>query len=181
MSSPRICVAQIGAPHGVRGEMRLQSFTQDPVDFASYGTLQLDNPEKKLELQSARPQKEMFLVKFKGIDDRDAAALLTNQKLYVCRDQLPLLEEQDDDTFYHIDLIGLNIRYDGAIIGRVVAVPDFGAGDLLEMRIEGQPQTTYLPFLKVFVPMIDIAKGELTITPPENFFAPPDEEPYAGQ
>jgi 16S rRNA processing protein RimM len=175
MTSSRICIAQLGAPHGVRGEMRLRSFTQVPEDFAQYGPYDLDIPGRQIKLVSARAQKDMFLVRIDGIDNRDAAALLTNQKLYVPRERLPELEE-DDDSFYHTDLIGMEVRMDGNSIGRVMAVPDFGAGDLLEIQLTQDNTTHYLPFLKVFVPEINLSERALTITPPHNFFDEPDGE-----
>jgi 16S rRNA processing protein RimM len=174
MTHSRICVAQLGAPHGVRGEMRLRSFTQVPEDFAKYGPLELETPGKMMKLISARAQRDVFLVKLEGVADRDAAALLTNQKLYVSRDQLPDLDEEEE--YYHADLIGLSIVMEGAVIGTIVAVPNFGAGDLLEMKLDGQATTHYLPFLKIFVPHVDLKAGRVIITPPHNFFDEPDDE-----
>ena len=101
----RVCVAQIGAAHGLKGEVRLRSFTQEPTDFATYGPLETEDGSRQLEVEEARFAKDHFVASFKGVDDRNAAEALRNVNLYVAREKLPAVAE--DDTFYHADLVGL--------------------------------------------------------------------------
>jgi 16S rRNA processing protein RimM len=164
----RVCVAQIGAPHGVRGEVRFRIFTEDPMAIKRYGPLESQDGTRRFEIESLRPAKQMFVARLKGIDDRDAAEQLTNLELFVARDRLP--PEDDDDTFYQADLIGLSV-YDRqeVEVGTVLAVHNFGAGDLLEVQLRsGRP--VMLPFTKAAVPVIDIAAGRMVIDPPVGTF-----------
>jgi len=101
----RVCVAQIGAAHGIRGEVRLRSFTEDPMAVASYGPLESEDGKRRFTIEAMRPAKDHFVVRLEGIGDREAAEKLTNVRLYVPREVLPPIEE--DETFYHADLVGL--------------------------------------------------------------------------
>ncbi|MCX7900635.1 MAG: ribosome maturation factor RimM, partial [Methylocystis sp.] len=136
----RILLGRFGAAHGVRGEIRLQSFTQDPLAIASYGALTDKSGARFFELTSVRPQgKEMLLVRVRGVDDRDAAQALNGVELYVAREKLP---PPDEEEFYLADLIGLRAETrDGALIGHVVAVRNFGAGDILEVAPQSGGET----------------------------------------
>lgn len=164
----RVCVAQIGAPHGVRGEVRLWVFTEDPATIADYGPLQSEDG-RSFEIASLRPAKDHFVARLKGVPDRNAAETLTNVKLYVPRNRLPAAE--DDDTFYHADLIGLDaVAADGAALGSVVAVHNFGAGDLLELKPVSGKATVLIPFTAACVPEVDIEGRRLVINPPEGTF-----------
>ena len=159
-----VCLGQIGAAHGVRGEVRLRSFTADPAAIAHYGPLRTEDG-RVLEIESLRPAKDHFVATLSGIADRDAAALLANVKLYVPRERLP--EPNEANEFYHADLIGLAVvDRGGRELGTVVAVHNFGAGDLIEVRLsEGQP-TQMLPFDQATVPEVDIAAGRLVVEIP---------------
>jgi len=127
----RILVARIGAPHGVRGEVRLFPFTQDPAALLDYAPLTDAEGRRSFTIAALRPGKDHFVARLKGIDDRTAAEALTNLDLYVPRDALP--PPEDEETFYHADLIGLAVMdAAGERIGTVVALHDFGAGDILE-------------------------------------------------
>lgn len=157
----RVCVGQIGAPHGVRGAVRLRSFTADPEAIAAYGPLETEDG-RVLEIQSLRPAKDHFVAEFLGIGDREAAAQLANTKLYVPRERLPQLVEADE--FYHADLIGLAVvDRGGAKLGTVVAVHNFGAGDLLELRLDDSSKTELIAFNEATVPAVDIAAGTIVI------------------
>jgi 16S rRNA processing protein RimM len=164
MAGGRVCLGQIGAAHGVRGEVRLRSFTAEPAAIASYGPLETEDG-RVFEIQSLRPAKEHFVATLAGIADRDAAQALVNVKLYVPRERLPQPKEADE--FYHADLIGLSVvDRTGRPLGTVVAVHNFGAGDLIEVRqAEGAP-TQLLPFDAATVPEIDIAAGRMVVAPP---------------
>jgi 16S rRNA processing protein RimM len=162
----RICVARIGAAHGTRGEVRLWTFTADPMAVADYGPLETADGKATIEIESLRPAKGHLVARLKGVNDRNAAEKLVNVELYVPRDRLPAPEE---DEYYHADLIGLAaFTRDGARFGTVVAVHDFGAGDLIELRREGASDTVMLPFTETTVPVVDIASGRIVIDPPQD-------------
>ncbi len=159
-----VCLGQIGAAHGVRGEVRLRSFTADPAAIVSYGPLETEDG-RIFEIESLRPAKDHFVATLAGIADRNAAERLANTKLYVPRDRLPASNEPDE--YYHADLIGLAVvDRAGKPLGTVVAVHNFGAGDLIEVRqAEGKP-TQLLPFDALTVPNVDLAAGRLVVELP---------------
>jgi 16S rRNA processing protein RimM len=160
----RICVAQIGAAHGIRGEVRLRSFTQDPFAVTSYGPLESEDGARRFEIEAMRPAKGHFVARLAGIDGREAAEKLTNLKLYVARDRLPPIE--DDETFYCADLVGLAaVTPDGATLGTVTAVHNFGAGDLIEIGPRGGGEPLMVPFTDANVPGVDIAAGRVVVVP----------------
>jgi len=162
----RVCVAQIGAAHGLKGKVRLRSFTQEPSDFATFGPLETEDRSRQLEVEEARFAKDHFVAKFVSVDDRDAAEALRNVNLYVAREKLPDVGE--DDTFYHADLVGLSaVTRDKSAFGEVIAVQNFGAGDILEIRRD-DGSTLMLPFTEAAVPEIDLAGGTIVIDPPAD-------------
>ena len=160
----RICVARIGAAHGVRGEVKLWSFTEDPVAVASYGLLETQDGARQFKIEALRPAKDHFVARIAGVNDRDAAEQLTNVELYIPRTRLPQIEEAD--TFYHADLIGLRaVTPDGEDIGAVVAVHNFGASDVIEIkRPVGDP--LLMPFTDATVPEIDLDARRIVVVPP---------------
>ncbi len=162
----RVCVAQFGAAHGVRGELRLRSFTQDPMAFTSYGPLETEDRKRTVEIETARAAKDHLVVRVAGIADRDAAEALRNVKLYVAREKLPPVE--DNEEFYHADLIGLAaIDESGEAIGTVAAVHNFGAGDVIEIKPpSGEPML--LPFTDQVVPNVDLQAKHITIVLPQE-------------
>ncbi len=159
-------MGRFGAPHGVRGEVRLQSFTGDPRAIASYGPLQAADG-KCFTLSAVRPVKDNMLVaRVSGVADRDAAAALTNTELYVERTALP---PADEDEFYVADLVGMAaLDGEGRLLGTVVDVPNYGGGDLVEVRPPTGGETLLYPFTQAVVPAIDFAGRTLTIVPPEE-------------
>jgi 16S rRNA processing protein RimM len=167
-----VCVARIGAPHGVRGEVRLHAFTADPLAVARYGPLEAEDGARSFAISALRPAKGFLVARLAGVDDRGAAARLTNCRLFVRRDRLPALDEPDD--FYHADLIGL-VALDraGRELGVVSAVHNFGAGDLLELK-PGAGPTLLFPFTKAAVPVVDLAAGKLLVDPPEGSVPVPE-------
>jgi 16S rRNA processing protein RimM len=162
----RICVAQIGAAHGIRGEVRFRSFTQDPLAVASYGRLESEDGKRHFEIEALRPVKEgVFVARLAGVKDRSAAERLTNLKLYVPRDRLPPTD--DADTFYYADLVGLKAETpEGMELGKVTAVHQFGAGDLVEITPTAGGETMLVPFSDAAVPTVDIAGGRIVVVPP---------------
>lgn len=158
-----ILVGVIGAPHGVKGELRLKSFTADPLAIADYGPL-TDSDGKTLLLTKVRLLKDdMLVVKFDGVDHRDDAAKLTRRELYVLRSQLP---PPDEDEFYFSDLIGLHVKtVAGEDFGTIAAVENYGAGDLLDIKT-ADGRNVLLPFTRAIVPHVDIAARLVTVDPP---------------
>lgn len=162
----RVLIARIGAPHGVRGEVRLFAFGEDPFALKDY---ELTDAAGKtfFRITTLRPAKDHFVARLNGINDRNAAEALTNTDLFVSRDALP--PEEDEDTFYHADLIGLAVEdMAGNRLGTVTAMFDFGAGDILEYAPAVGGKTRLVPFTKAAVPVIDIAGGRVVVEAPEE-------------
>jgi 16S rRNA processing protein RimM len=161
----RVLIAQIGAAHGVRGEVRLKAFTEDPLDVASYGPLETEDG-RRIEIEAARPAKDVLVVRLKGVTDRNAAEALKSQRLFVARDKLP---PPDDGEFYYADLIGLSaVTAEGAAFGVVKAVHNFGAGDLIEIEPADGGETVMLAFNETTVPLVDIAGHKIVVAPPAD-------------
>jgi len=161
----RICVARIGAAHGVRGEVKLWSFTEDPAAVAHYGPLETQDGTRCFEIEALRAAKDHFVARLAGVSDRDAAEKLRNIELYIPRARLPKIEETD--TFYHADLVGLDaVTPDGARVGTVHALHNFGAGDIIEIAPAGGGDPLMLPFNETTVPKIDVAARQIVVVPP---------------
>jgi 16S rRNA processing protein RimM len=160
-----VLLGRFGAPHGVRGEIRLQSFTADPLAIAGYGGLTDKSGARKFTLTSVRPQgKDMLVAKVSGVEGRSGAEALTGVELYLPREKLPAPEEEE---FYIADLVGLRAETpDGAELGMIVAVRNFGAGDILEIAPAQGGETLLLPFTKSVVPTVDISAGRVIVEPP---------------
>lgn len=169
----RVLLGQFGAAHGIRGEVRINAYTEDPLGIADYGPFTLDDG-RVVEILSVRLQGETIIGRVKGVVDRNAAELLTNRKLFVDRAALPTLDADDD--FYHADLVGLRAELaDGGSFGRVIAVSNFGAGDLLEIEPSPGARTLYLPFTRAVVPVVDLAGGRIVVEPPPEIEAREEE------
>jgi 16S rRNA processing protein RimM len=158
----RICVAQIGAPHGVRGEVKLWPFTQDPVAVRDYGPLETEDGATRFEIEALRAAKDHLVVRLKGVNDRNAAERLTNTKLFVARERLPATEA--DDEYYHADLVGLAVvDTEGNALGSIAALHNFGAGDLIEVKPAQGNMTVLLPFTEAAVPVVDVAGRRIVV------------------
>lgn len=159
----RVVVARFGAAHGLRGEIRMKAFTTEASSIAAYGPLEADDG-RLFEIEAARPiGGDMLVASIKGVGDRSSAEALSGLDLSVPRNRLPAPEEDD---FYHADLIGLAaVTGDGAVLGRVTAIHNHGAGDIVEIERVGEP-TLLVPFTRAAVPAIDIAGGRMTVVPP---------------
>ncbi len=161
----RVCVARIGAAHGVRGEVKLWSFTEDPAAIADYGPFETLDGKRTFDIESMRAAKDHFVARLSGVPDRTAAEKLTNTDLYVPRDRLPVID--DDDTYYHADLIGLAaVSPEGVALGKVTALYNFGAGDLIEIVTPQGGEPLLLPFSNAVVPQVDIQGGKITVVLP---------------
>ena len=174
-SPKRLLMGRIGAAHGIKGEVRITSFTEEPLALTDYGPLATNRPGLVIEIESARATTNVLVARIKGVADRNAAEKLNGVELYVDRDRLPATE--DDDDFYHADLIGLEARLaDGTVLGTVSAIPNYGASDLIEVRDPRSGDTYLYPFTKTVVPAVNLADGFLVIEVPIDA-EPGEEEP----
>lgn len=161
--SALVCVARIGAAHGVRGAVKLWTFTEDPFAVKRYGPLLSKDGKRQFEIAQAREAKDHLVATFKGVTTRDEAERLNGIELYVARDKLPAT---DEDEYYHTDLIGLAaVTTDGDALGRVLAIHNFGAGDIIEIAPPKGP-TMLLPFSNAVVPEVDLAGRRVVIALP---------------
>jgi len=166
----RICVARIGAAHGTGGEVRLWPFTTRAEAVAAYGPLQTADGTRAFEIEALRPARDFLVARLKGVTDRTAAERLRNTDLYVPRERLPAPEPEE---FYYADLIGLRAEDPaGRPIGGVVAVHNFGAGDILEIAPSSGGDTMMVPFLTAAVPRVEVAIGRIVVDLPEGLLGP---------
>jgi 16S rRNA processing protein RimM len=160
-----ICVARIGAAHGVRGAVKLWTFTEDPLAVRHYGPLTTKDGARQFELTHVREAKDHLVATLKGIATREDAERLNGLELYIARDKLP---ETDEDEYYHADLIGLAaVNAADEPLGRVVAIHNFGAGDIIEIA-PAKGATMLLPFTNAVVPTVDLAGGRVVIELPQE-------------
>jgi 16S rRNA processing protein RimM len=159
----KICIARIGAAHGVRGAVKLWTFTEDPLAVRHYGPLSTKDGARSFEVATAREAKGHLVATLKGIATREDAERLNGIELYVAREKLPAT---DDDEYYHADLLGL-AAVDAADqpLGRVIAIHNFGAGDIIEIA-PPHGATMLLPFTNAVVPSVDLANGRVVIELP---------------
>ncbi|QPC86036.1 ribosome maturation factor RimM [Mesorhizobium sp. NBSH29] len=155
-------MAIIGAAHGIKGELRVKAFTADPLALGDYGPL-YTRDGRAFEIAAIRPQKDVVVVRFKNVSDRNLAETLTGTELFIDRSSLP--EAEDEEEFYHADLVGLEVRDDlGGIIGKVQSVQNFGGGDILEVAVARGP-TLMIPFTRAAIPEVAINAGYLRVEP----------------
>jgi 16S rRNA processing protein RimM len=160
----QICVARIGAAHGVRGAVKLWTFTEDPLAVKHYGPLSTKDGMRQFEVTHVREAKDHLVATLKGIATREDAERLNGIELYIARDKLP---ETGEDEYYHADLIGLAaVNAANEAIGRVIAIHNFGAGDIIEIAPASGP-TLLLPFTNAVVPTVDLANRRVVIELPQ--------------
>lgn len=161
----RVCLGAVTGAHGVRGLVKVKPFTGNPDDVAAYGAVEDERGDRRFTLAIAGRHKDTVIARFDGVTDRDAAEALRGTRLYVARSMLPAPE---DGEFYHADLIGLAVvGVGGESLGRVTALHDFGAGDLIEY-VGGDGKARMLPFTEAAVPEVDVAGGRIVVDPPEG-------------
>lgn len=159
MKNP-IQMAVIGAAHGIRGEVRVKTFTGDPLALADYGPLRTSDG-RAFEVLDIRPAGSVVVVRLKGVSDRNAAEALNGTALFVDRSALP--NDTDEGEFYHADLVGLAVRDEtDAVVGKITAVQNFGGGDILEIT-HGGSKGVLVPFTKAAVPLVDVGAGFVRI------------------
>ncbi|KRS13810.1 16S rRNA-processing protein RimM [Roseovarius atlanticus] len=165
----RICIGAVAGAFGVRGELRLKSFTATPEDIATYGPVTSEDGAHSYTITlTGQATKGALIARLSGIATKEQADALRGLRLFVDRDRLPTLP---DDEYYHADLIGLEV-FDtgGTSLGRVKSVLNHGASDILEIHGPGLKSTVLLPFTLEAVPTVDLASGRIIADPPEGLF-----------
>ncbi|OCK60308.1 16S rRNA processing protein RimM [Bradyrhizobium sp. LMTR 3] len=149
----------------MRGAVKLWTFTEDPLAVKQYGPLMTKDGARQFEVTHVREAKDHLVATLKGIATREDAERLNGLELYVARDKLP---ETDEGEYYHADLIGLAaVNAAGEPLGRVIAIHNFGAGDIIEIA-PPQGATMLLPFTNAVVPIVDLANGRVVIELPQE-------------
>ena len=162
----RVLLGEITTVHGIRGDVIVRSYTTDAAAIASYGALETAQGLPLPALRVVRVTERGVVAHFRGIDDRTSAEALRGTQLWIAREKLPAAAAGE---YYHADLIGLTaVTGDGTVMGHVIAVENFGAGDLLEIRLTGSSGTEYVPFTNACVPDIDLATGRATVVMPQG-------------
>jgi len=170
----RVCVGRIAGAHGIRGWVRITSYTEAPEGVAAYGPVSDDKGERMFELEIMRMAKAQVVARIPGVTDRNAAEALRGVQLYVPRVALPA---PDPDEFYFEDLTGLAVgTVDGQSIGVILSVQDFGTGPMIEVG-ESRGATVLVPFTRAIVPVVDLAAGRIEIDPPIGLLEPVEKEP----
>jgi 16S rRNA processing protein RimM len=168
MGTPRdqVLVGVIVGAHGIKGEVKLKSFTSDPLSISRYGPLQSASG-KQFEITKLKAAKDDFIASLKNVNDRNAAEALKGIELFVAREKLPKLKTHEA---YAHDLIGLDVVMEnGTTLGKLVAMPNYGAGDLLEVAVNGNSETILIPFTDAFVPQNDFSNGRIIVNLPEGY------------
>lgn len=166
MSGKRVCVGAIAGAYGIRGEVRLKSFCADAAAIACYGPLWCDKTARSFSVTITGSVKGGFAARLSGVSSRERAECLRGTLLFADRAALPDLS---DDEFYQSDLIGLEaVDTDGTTLGFVHAAVDYGAGDILEVRLENSTDTILLPFTVATVPTVDLEAGRIIVDPPDG-------------
>lgn len=165
----RLLVGEIGAAQGLKGEVRLRSYTQSPADIAAYGPLQDETGVREIEIERVRVTSKAVIARIKGVTTREAAERLNGTKLYLSRAKLPPREEAKDGEWYVADMVGLEaVDPDGTPLGTVVAVHNFGASDIVEIAPVSGEATILVAFTEATVPEVDIKSGRIVVVPPQE-------------
>jgi len=166
MNENMVCVGAIGGSFGVKGETRIKSFCADPAAIADYGPLSTEDGQRVFTLTLSGTLKAGFSARLSDVKTKEQADALKGVRLYVHRDALPALP---DDEYYHADLIGLTVLDTGGLeLGKVIAVLNHGADDLLEIRGAGIKDSALIPFTREIVPTVDLTSGRIIVDPPEG-------------
>lgn len=172
MTTERVCLGAIAGAFGVQGEVRLKSFCAEPTAIADYGALTTEDGKTSYKITLTRPVAGGLGARLSGVRTREEAEGLRGVQLFADRARLPALA---DDEFYHADLIGLEARdTGGAVLGRVLAVVNHGAGDILEITGRGAAGSLMIPFTRAAVPTVDLKLGRIVVDPPEGLLDLPE-------
>ena len=168
MGTPRdqVLVGVIVGAHGIKGEVKLKSFTSEPLSIGRYGPLQSSSGQQ-FEITKLKAAKDDFIASLKNVNDRNEAETLKGIELFVAREKLPKLKTHE--TYAH-DLMGLDVVLEnGSKLGKLVGMPNYGAGDLLEVAVDGNSETVLIPFTNAFVPQEDFSNGKIIVNLPEGY------------
>lgn len=170
----RICIGKIVAAHGIRGEVKVQPRMTQAESMSKLGELENLDASKRFSIKVTGKISTNIRVKIKGVDTRNDAEALIGTELYVSRDKLPELEEEE---YYLQDLIGLKVclKTSDNVIGKVAQFCNYGAGDIIELKLDGQKETEMLPFTKQYVPEINISEGYIIVSSATMIFAADDD------
>jgi 16S rRNA processing protein RimM len=175
MGAPRdmVLVGVIVGAHGIKGEVKLKSFTSEPMSIGRYGPLQSASGQN-FEITKLKSAKDDFIASLKGVSDRNKAETLKGVELLVAREKLPKLKTHE--TYAH-DLMGLDVVLDnGSKLGKLVGMPNYGAGDLLEVAVDGNTDTVLIPFTNTFVPQDDFTNGKIIVNLPDGYLNDDDDQ-----
>ena len=174
MSDKKICLGKIVGVHGIRGEVKVKSYTELDKDLGSYGDLEDKNSTQKFTLKVTGHSKDLLRVKIKGVDDRNKAETLIGTELYANRDVLP--EVQTEDVFYEADLVGIEVLDEQKNkVAKVIGFYNFGAGDILEIKLTNG-KTEMLPFSKAYVPDVNLEESYIIVTSTAMVFSEDEED-----
>ncbi|SHJ57178.1 16S rRNA processing protein RimM [Shimia gijangensis] len=163
-----VCVGAVAGAYGVRGEVRLKSFTAESEAIADYAPLSTEDGTQEFTVTLTRAIKNGIVARLSGVSSKEQADALKGQKLYAPRDRLPSLP---DDEYYYADLVGVEVRDTGGnVLGHVASVQNHGAADLLEITGPGLKATVLLPFTHASVPTVDLEAGRIIADPPDGLF-----------
>ncbi len=172
IKNENVCIGVITSVNGVKGYVKIRSFTEKPTDIVNFNSVFDENAEKKFDISIIYSKKDYVIASISGVKSRNEAELLRNTKLFIKRAELPAAS---NDEFYHADLLGLEAKYqDGTPAGVVKNVVNFGAGDILEIYDFGTERALYFPFTKQFVPEINLAEQFVVLQPMDEFIAAND-------
>ncbi|HXF52975.1 MAG TPA: ribosome maturation factor RimM [Hyphomicrobiaceae bacterium] len=164
MAARRILIGAVAGAHGVRGEVLIKSYAAEPERIAGYGPLYDETGNRQFQIAVRRLTGRGVIARIEGVASRSEAEALKGMRLYVDRERLPATEAGE---YYHADLVGLlAVSPAGEVMGEVVAVQNYGAGDLIEIRLAGGGETELVPFTDAFVPRVDLAAGRMTVALP---------------
>ena len=163
-----VCVGKFGAPHGIRGAIKIKSYTEDPESIEYYSPLYSKDGKERFDIKVLSSKQDMLVVKVEGVNDRNAAISLRNRELYVDKELFP---EPEDDEFYYNDLIGMKvISEDGEPYGVVMALHNYGGGDLIEISPDSEPKTQLFAFTADNFPAVDMENSIIVISLPDITF-----------
>lgn len=171
----RVCLGAIVGVHGIKGEVKVKSFTEVDTDIDKYGLVENKKGDKTYSIKVTGHSKELLRVKIKGVDDRNLAETLVGTEFYVNKAALPKTQE---DEFYHADLIGLKVieKSSKKEVGKVEGVYNFGAGDILELKVKATNRLEMIPFTKQYVPEVNVKEGYIIVESAIMNFAPEEAE-----
>jgi 16S rRNA processing protein RimM len=166
MQKKLVCVAKISSAHGIKGAVKVKSFTEDPMSVADFTVLYNKDASEEYALEVQSCSQNMLLAYIDGVNDRNEAEALKNKELFIYRDEL---EDPEDEEFYYEDLVGLRVKLqNGKEYGQIYSIQNYGAGDILEVKLKSDNKKVLMPFTKEIFPNINIKSGSVVIIPPDT-------------